>query len=732
MHKMDMQVGTLPLIEVLSRLKASKTGDQQWEACCPAHEDRTASLCISRGDRHAVVMHCQAGCNTKDVLAAIGMTWKDLMPKISDDPASSKIVATYDYVDESGQLQFQVVRFEPKAFRQRRKDENGKWVWNRKGVKDVLYRLPEILSDKRMILLVEGEKDADNAFDHLGVLATTNAGGAKKFRKHHAEFLRGRSVALVPDNDPSGWSHVKAAADLLYGVAKSVSIVELPVGNKGDLSDWIKDGGTKGDLQKMLKDYVPTEGSGILEHEDDPHRLARLNLFEFRDIGGNLIYWRDEWWKYKNGCYRRISTRELKAKVNANVRKRFEVDYQNRSADDADKPIKKVRSSLVSDVLAASESMVAISSEVPQPCWLEDRSRRNYLSMKNCMLDIDALFEGEDESKVMLTHSDKWFSPMKLDYQFSPEIESRKWLNYIEKACDGDIQKLILLQEWAGYLLLPRTTEQSFLVFEGDGGTGKSSFFAGMEAMLGRSNVSHLSLEEMGETFALSSTIGKAANVAGDVGNIQGNEEAILKRFTGGETIRMRRMYIESIDVRPTAKLMMAWNERPKFRDKSRGLWRRMILIPLNRTVSDNEKIKNMDNPEFWHEERTGIFNWSLAGLERMLRNGGFSKCQASIDAIGEYQLEANPSKEFFEMYLEESENHNLRSEAIYKIYCHWSRENNTHPLGVRQFGKEIRRAFPLVQRVQQRNGSERFWVYEKLKFSVDEIYGAKTYQVGF
>jgi putative DNA primase/helicase len=98
-------------------------------------------------------------------------------------PASPRIVNTYDYCDEQGELLFQVVRFDPKDFRQRRPDGNGGWIWQVKGARQVPYRLKELIAAPldTSIFVVEGEKDADN-LGMLGLVATCNAGGAAKRR----------------------------------------------------------------------------------------------------------------------------------------------------------------------------------------------------------------------------------------------------------------------------------------------------------------------------------------------------------------------------------------------------------------------------------------------------------------------------------------------------------------------------------------------------------------------
>src|SRR5262249_1575088 len=97
--------------------------------------------------------------------------------------------AYYDYTDEAGSVLFQVVRFEPKTFRQRRPDGHGGWVWNLDGVRLVPYRLPELiaaLANNNPIFIVEGEKDVDRLWS-LNIPATCNPQGAGKWRDDYSK-----------------------------------------------------------------------------------------------------------------------------------------------------------------------------------------------------------------------------------------------------------------------------------------------------------------------------------------------------------------------------------------------------------------------------------------------------------------------------------------------------------------------------------------------------------------
>ena len=164
-----------------------------------------------------------------------------------------QIIASYDYCNEAGDVIFQVVRYEPKDFRQRQPKPSGGWEWSVKGLPTIPYRLPELLADPvQPVVIVEGEKDVDN-LAHIGVLATCNAGGAKKWRKEHSQYLAGRKVAILPDNDDAGQKHADRVAQSLQGIAETIRIVELPdLPPKGDVSDWLAAGGTKAELERLI------------------------------------------------------------------------------------------------------------------------------------------------------------------------------------------------------------------------------------------------------------------------------------------------------------------------------------------------------------------------------------------------------------------------------------------------------------------------------------------------
>jgi 5S rRNA maturation endonuclease (ribonuclease M5) len=219
-----------------------------WIARCPAHDDKNPSLSISVRDGK-ILLFCHAGCKTTAICQAARIELSQLFLNANSRPP---VVATYDYFNENGDLLFEVVRYSPKDFKQRRPNGHGGWIWNLKSVRRVLYRLPEVLAATD-VLVVEGEKDVHTAND-LGFVATTNPGGAgAPWLDEYTKALSGKSrVSIIADADSAGRKHAEEIARSLDGKVRSLKVLELP--NAKDVSAWVEQGGTSSALLKLIEE----------------------------------------------------------------------------------------------------------------------------------------------------------------------------------------------------------------------------------------------------------------------------------------------------------------------------------------------------------------------------------------------------------------------------------------------------------------------------------------------
>ena len=216
----------------------------------PLHSagDVHSSLHVNEGDDGSPLFYCFVGCEPHDILFALDLTWKDVLPDGRDAYHQDDVVASYVYTSADGEPLFRKQRTLPKGFYWQYL-EGDHWVMGQ-GDERVLYAAPEIrraVEDGTPIYILEGEKDVDTfAATQTGAVATT-AGGATSWRDEHVDALRGATtVIIVPDNDPTGRKRAELVRRALAPVVTEL-FLSYPAHGK-DFTDHVMGGGDRHDL----------------------------------------------------------------------------------------------------------------------------------------------------------------------------------------------------------------------------------------------------------------------------------------------------------------------------------------------------------------------------------------------------------------------------------------------------------------------------------------------------
>lgn len=263
---------TYTAAEVAERLGAKRSG-RGWQARCPAHQDKSPSLSINEGKNGGVLLRCHAGCSFEAITAAMQIKPSELFADTGKptNGGAWDLLATHVYRDAEGRPEGEVRKYlVPNAQGGRQKTYRpylpGAETPGLHGVNLPLYLLQEVLNrpDEAVVFIVEGEKDADRLTD-AGLTATTNQGGAGKWRAELGQHLRGADVVILPDNDEPGRKHAREVAAHLLGTAGRIRIVELPgLPHKGDVTDWLDQGHTIEELQALVDHAVEWTGTACL------------------------------------------------------------------------------------------------------------------------------------------------------------------------------------------------------------------------------------------------------------------------------------------------------------------------------------------------------------------------------------------------------------------------------------------------------------------------------------
>jgi hypothetical protein len=214
---------------------------------CSTHDDHDPNRdLVLRGEKAGshFCQVCEAGGDALSYYAMkTGLDPKTQFPQVLEGIVSDfgikvstngqvkqRVVATFDYTDEAGNLLYQIQRKEPgkelrskKDFVIRRPDGNGGWIYDGKGIEFVLYLLHDLTKTKgqHRIVVVEGEGKADLLW-RMGIRATCNPFGAGKWKKGYSAYLADEDVILWPDKDSAGLEHMKKVAVSLQSHARSV------------------------------------------------------------------------------------------------------------------------------------------------------------------------------------------------------------------------------------------------------------------------------------------------------------------------------------------------------------------------------------------------------------------------------------------------------------------------------------------------------------------------------
>jgi putative DNA primase/helicase len=694
---------TEPVARVLAALPDARRNGKGWQARCPVHDDRVASLSIGVGDNGGAVIYCQAGCATEDVAVALGLTMADLMPASdrNGNGAPKRIVATYDYRDESGELLFQVVRFHPpKDFRQRKRNGSG-WNWSVKGVRVVPFRLPELMAaPDAVVFVVEGEKDVDN-LAAVGLVATCNAGGAGKWRDKHAAFLKGRHVVILPDNDDPGRKHAEQVASSLSGIAASVRIVELSnLPEKGDVSDWLTAGGTKDELMRLVDaaaqwtahesngkepggsapargksdttGAAPGENVGLVKRLAD--HICRAEHFA-QDVGGKL-------YRYQAGVYKAHAEKFVKGTV-----KRLVNEWK----------ISKAWSPKL-----AGDAVEYIRVDSPE---LWDRPPLEVVNVRNGFVRV--------VDKVLLPHTPDHLSTVQLPITFDASATCSSIDQFVGEVFPSDA--VHLAYEIPAYLMRPSMKIQKAILFRGAGGEGKSAFLAMIRSFLGKQNTTALSLHKIeADKFAAGRLVGKLANICADLPSEHLAGTSMFKQIVGGDEIPGEYKYHDSFEFSPFCRLVFSANSPPRSSDSSQGFFDRWLVIPFDRQFrGTREEIPRdiLDARLSAPGEMSGLLNRALDALAD-IEHRGFGEADSVKAAWAEFRTATDPLAVWLDQNTVDDPAAVVVKQELRRAFNgHLSRKGQS-PVTDNQFGREFGKHRPLVELRQRTVNHKMQWCY--------------------
>lgn len=320
---------------------------------------------------------------------------------------------------------------------------------------------------------------------------------------------------------------------------------------------------------------------------------------------------------------------------------------------------------------------------------------------KNVLINLqNGTFEISPFTNVLRGFQRNDFLTHQLPFEYNPKANAPLFYKYLDEVLP-DKGKQKALAEFCGYIFVkPSVLKlEKMLVLYGTGANGKSVFFEILNALLGTQNISNYSLQSLTNDngYYRAKIANKLVNYASELNGKL--ETDIFKQMSSGEPVEARLPYGEPLTLREYAKLIFNCNELPKDVEHTNAFFRRFMIINFDVTITDDKKDTQLAN-KIIKSELSGVFNWILAGLDTVLKQKKFSKCEAVDNALNNYIKQSDSVKMFIEDFeFKASTEHTAISELYirYKTYCI---EDGFKPVNKSNFMKRLRHFKILVERL--------------------------------
>ena len=294
---------------------------------------------------------------------------------------------------------------------------------------------------------------------------------------------------------------------------------------------------------------------------------------------------------------------------------------------------------------------------------VENMDYQNIINLRNGVLNLNDL--------SLNPHSPDYLCSYMLDTEYDSEAGCPKWLDFLNQIFLKDQSLIDLLQEIFGACISNARTSKA-AIFYGSGANGKSVVANILEYLCGSNNVAHLGLDRFQSTFGLQSLIGKKLNIATELET--GNTKIITSNFKAivtGDSVQVNIKYQAPLETVLNCKLVFLTNNLPDTADTSNGYIRRLLIVPFNYTVPENQR--DVFLTDKLKKEISGILNWSIEGMLRLQKNNCiFTQSPAAQECLKAYQNAINNTSEFFLSCFTKHSDGKLRKSQIYDYYVQY------------------------------------------------------------
>jgi len=290
----------------------------------------------------------------------------------------------------------------------------------------------------------------------------------------------------------------------------------------------------------------------------------------------------------------------------------------------------------------------------------------NLICVENGILNL--------KTKKLMPHTPDVVFLNKIPVNYNPDADCPKIKQFFKEVCYAE--DIPTMQELFGYCLYRSYPIHKAAMLIGEGSNGKSKTIGLLRKFLGQENVSSKELGELvNDRFATIELYGKLANVCAEITPDALRRTGIFKALTGQDLITAARKFKGAFSFVNYAKLIYSANKLPMTGDKSYAFYRRWILLSFPNTFEGKNADPNILEKLTTPEELSGLLNWALDGLNRLLKNGDFTYGKTVEEVQEQYEELSDPVYAYVKEYLEVNLGEAIAKDELYEHHVKWCRE---------------------------------------------------------
>lgn len=343
---------------------------------------------------------------------------------------------------------------------------------------------------------------------------------------------------------------------------------------------------------------------------------------------------------------------------------------------------------------------------------------RNKISIENGILNV--------ESGTLEPFNPEEFIIAKVPHKYDPHAKCERIRKFLMEVVGEE--QLSLIQETIGYCLLQDMPFHKAVMLIGEGANGKSTLLNLIKTLLGSQNISDVTLQALCiDRFATAELYGKLANLCADLPDTALQSTGTFKMITGNDPITAERKYQQKFTFKNYAKLIFSTNKAPETKDDTTAFWRRWIILSCSNRFLGSKCDPKILEKITTEEEMSGLLNYALEGLSRILKNGGFSQNEDIEQMRAQYIRKSNSAKAFIEEKLEPENDPKafIIETELYSIYVLFCEKEKLPSMPKRNFTMNMQQfasfAKQTTERVEGKKGVH-VWQYLKMKESVAPV----------